>query len=196
MLPDVGVWLQLGLTCYLAPLQFLGRPGQAWRQGLPTDWAGHPPNESQDHRHRRSPLLLQEPQFQVRTFFFTLGPFPGLTGSVSIFPRKRPKRFRFGTFFSIRLGRYFPAHYSKPVGHSSSEQAIGSTRLTAAFFFLLKKQNNVFLGDKKRFCLFSFQIFRMNLNLEQQQQQPSQFFSFWVRAAHSWQPVLQLLQHE
>jgi len=49
----------------LHPLQFPGRPGPAGREGLPAHGAGHPQDQSQDHRYRGGPLLIQEPQLQV-----------------------------------------------------------------------------------------------------------------------------------
>ena len=45
--------------------QLPGRPRQTGSEGLPADRAGHPEDEGEDNGHRRSPLLLQEPQLQA-----------------------------------------------------------------------------------------------------------------------------------
>ena len=60
-------WIELKFTgfIYLKKKQFLGWFGPIGSQRLPTDRAGYSADASQNHRYRRSPLFLQEPQFQV-----------------------------------------------------------------------------------------------------------------------------------
>uniref|UniRef100_A0A2I3HGD0 G protein subunit alpha o1 n=1 Tax=Nomascus leucogenys TaxID=61853 RepID=A0A2I3HGD0_NOMLE len=43
-----------------------GQPGSDWGRRLPAHRAGHPPNQGQNHWHRRNPLHIQEPPLQVR----------------------------------------------------------------------------------------------------------------------------------
>ena len=46
--------------------QLPGQPGPDRGRRLPAHRAGHPPNQGQNHRHRRNPLHIQEPPLQVR----------------------------------------------------------------------------------------------------------------------------------
>uniref|UniRef100_A0A8C3WHQ7 G protein subunit alpha o1 n=1 Tax=Catagonus wagneri TaxID=51154 RepID=A0A8C3WHQ7_9CETA len=42
-----------------------GQPGSDRSRRLPAHRAGHPPNQGQNHRHRRNPLHIQEPPLQA-----------------------------------------------------------------------------------------------------------------------------------
>ncbi|KAI4054957.1 GNAO1 isoform 3 [Pan troglodytes] len=42
-----------------------GQPGSDWGRRLPAHRAGHPPNQGQNHWHRRNPLHIQEPPLQA-----------------------------------------------------------------------------------------------------------------------------------
>ena len=89
----------------------------------------------------------------------------------------------------IRLGRFFHhIIHSKSVIYLLSERNPFDGHL---WFFFSKE--NIFLADKKSFCLFLFEKIEMNLNWEQ----TSEFSGGWVFgegrqewAAQSWQSVL------
>lgn len=70
--PQSGLALREGGAQYLVygPLcchpQLPGQPGSDRGCRLPAHRAGHPPNQGQNHWHRRNPLHIQEPPLQVR----------------------------------------------------------------------------------------------------------------------------------